>query len=76
MGIFIHLVTLNGIWCSTSPATVKEWGCTGVAERFPSLFFVFIYRYGERREADLAVWGNGKCGCLTGSSYRRRCTIR
>lgn len=30
MGIFIHLVTLNGIWCSTSPGTMKEWYCTEI----------------------------------------------
>lgn len=30
MGIFIHFVTLNGIWCSTSPGTMKEWYCAEV----------------------------------------------
>lgn len=75
MGIFIHLVTLNGIRCSTSPGTMKEWCSTEVVQKFLFFLFVFIYRYGERSEEDLAVWGNGKFGYLTGSSCRHRCAI-
>lgn len=75
MGIFIHLVTLNGIWCSTSPGTMKERCYTGVAEKFPSLFFAFIERHGERGGDDLAARRKGKFGCLTGSGYRRRYAV-
>jgi len=75
MGVFIHLVTLNGIWRGASPGTMKQWCCTEVAQKFPCLFFVSVYRYRERSEENLVVGGNGKFGYLTGSSYRHRCAI-